>query len=158
MSISEKYEKIAEYINDNPIATFCTVGADGSPYGAVVYVCPDQEKPVIYFLTKNRTKKYSNIQAHDAVSLTIVNPGQNSTLQANGTAFTVRDSHALDMITKKMVRAKPSASDWLPPVSKLEAGQYVIVGIKVTHARLAEFAGMELTREDIFTEVSKANT
>jgi hypothetical protein len=90
---------------------------------------------------------------HEAVSLTIVNPKENSTLQAAGRAFTVRDSHVLDMVTKKMVRANAAASEWIPPVSKLNAGQYVVVGIKVTHARLAEFEGMELDREQIFTEV-----
>src|ERR1044072_6426257 len=101
MSISEKYQKIASYINDNPIATFGTVGTDGSPHEAVVYVCPDQEKHIVYYLTKSQTKKYTDLQSHDMVSLTIVNPSQNSTLQATGKAFTVKGSHALDMITKK---------------------------------------------------------
>jgi general stress protein 26 len=153
MSISENYAKIASYIYDNPIATLGTVGDDGTPHGAIVYVCPDDEKHVIYFLTKNETKKYKDIQTNDLVSLTIVNPKQNSTLQAAGKAFTVHDSQALDAVTKRMIRANPFAAQWLPPVSKLEAGQYVVVGIKITHARLAEFAGMELNREEIFTEV-----
>lgn len=153
MSISEKYAKIAHYINDNPIATVGTIGEDGAPHGAAIYVYPEQEKHVVYFLTKNGTRKYINIQANDKVSLTIVNPQENSTLQATGKAFTVHDSGALDAITKQMVRANPLASEWIPPVSKLEAGQYVVVGIKLIHARLAEFAGMELNREEIFTEV-----
>jgi len=153
MSISEKYAKIASYMYDNPIATLGTVAEDGVPHGAVVYICPDDERHVVYFLTKNETKKYKNIQMRDIVSLTIVNPKQNSTLQATGKAFTVHDSQALDAVTKRMIHANPFASQWLPPVSKLEAGQYVVVGIKLTHARLAEFAGMELNREEIFTEV-----
>ncbi len=153
MSISEKYAKIASYINDNPIATLGTIGSDGTPRGSAVYVCPDEEKHIVYFLTKNGTQKYTNILAHDVVSLTIVNPSQNSTLQATGKAFTVRDSQALDAVTKQMVRANPLASEWIPPVSRLNAGQYVIVGVKITHARLAEFEGMELDREQIFTEV-----
>lgn len=153
MSISEKYAKIASYINDNPIATLGTVSEDGAPRGAAVYVYADQEKHVVYFLTKNKTQKYIDILANDQVSLTIVNPKKNSTVQAIGKAFTVHDSQALDAVTRQMVRANPLASEWMPPVSKLEAGQYVVVGIKLTHARLAEFAGMELNREEIFTEV-----
>lgn len=153
MSISEKYEKITDYINANPIATLGTIDANGLPHGAAVYVCPDLQKHVVYLLTKNQTQKYTDIQHNENVSLTIINPGQNSTLQATGQAFTVHDSHALDMITKQMVSARPDSSLWLPPVSKLEAGQYVVVGIKITHARLAEFSGMELTAEVAFTEV-----
>lgn len=152
MSTSEKYIKIAEYINNNPIAIFGTVGDGGAPHGAAVYVCPDEEKHIVYFLTKNETKKYTNILSCDRVSLTIVNPGQNSTLQATGKAFTVHDSQALDAITKRMVRANTLSADWIPPISKLEAGQYVVVGIQLSHARLAEFSGMELTNEEIFTE------
>lgn len=153
MSISEKYAKIASYINDNPIATLGTIGEDGTPHGAAVYVYADQEKHIVYFLTKNQTQKYVDIQGNGSVSLTIVNPQENSTVQATGKAFTVHDSQALDAVTKQMVRANPLASEWIPPVSKLEAGQYVVVGVKLTHARLAEFAGVELTREEIFTEV-----
>jgi len=153
MSISEKYAKIASYINDNPIATLGTVGKDGDPHGAAVYVYADQEKKMVYFLTKNQTRKYINILANDNVSLTVVNPGQNSTLQASGQAFTERDSQALDAVTKQMVRANPLASEWIPPISKLEAGQYVVVGVKLKHARLAEFSGMEVNQEEIFTEV-----
>lgn len=153
MSLSEKYSKIIAYIYENPIATLSTVSEDGTPHGAAVYVCPDNEKHVVYFLTKNETEKYTNIQKNDAVSLTIVNPGENSTLQATGKAFTVHDSQALDAVTRRMVRANPLATQWLPPVSRLEAGQYVVVGVKLTRARLAEFNGMELNREEIFTEV-----
>lgn len=153
MSISEKYAKIASYINDNPIAVLSTIGKDGAPRGAAIYVYADQEKHRVYFLTKSQTQKYIDIQSNESVSLTIVNPRENSTVQATGKAFTVHDSQALDAVTKQMVRANPLASEWIPPVSKLEAGHYVVVEVKLTHARLAEFAGMELNREEIFTEV-----
>lgn len=150
---SEKYAQIADYINRNPIAILGTVGKDGLPKGAAVYVYADREKHVVYFLTKNKTQKYINLQANEDVSLTIVNPQENSTLQASGKAFTAHDSQALDAVTKQMVRVNPSSSKWIPPVSRLEAGQYVIVGITLQHARLAEFADMELISTEIFTEV-----
>lgn len=153
MSISENYIKIASYINKNPIATIGTIGEDSVPHGAAVYVYADQKEHTVYFLTKNKTQKYVNIQDNATVSLTIVSPKENSTLQATGEAFTARDSQALDAVTKQMVRANPTASEWIPPISRLEAGQYVVVGIKLKHARLAEFADMELTSEEIFTEV-----
>lgn len=156
MNKAERYAKIAAYIYDNPIAILGTIGDDNTPHGAAIYVCPDDTKHIVYFLTKNETQKYKDLQGQHLVSLTIVNPEQNSTLQATGKAFTVHDSSALDAITKRMVRANPLASQWLPPVSKLEAGRYVVVGIQLTHIRLAEFAGMELNREEIFTEVQDA--
>jgi len=152
MSSAENYEKIREYISAHPIATIGTVDSKGDPRGAAVYICPDDQRHIIYFLTKNETDKYKNLIAHETVSVTVVNPAGNSTLQATGKAFTVRDAHALDLITKRMVDANPEVSEWIPPISRLEAGQYVVVGINLSHARLAEFQGMDMTQEHIFTE------
>jgi len=146
------YDKIKQYIDANPIATLSTINLDGSPYGAAVYVCTDDTRRVIYFLTKTGTKKYKNLSSRDQVSLTIVNPDQNSTLQLNGRAVATHDSNTIDMVVKKITRTHASASEWLPPVSKLHAGSYVIVAVEVWHARLAQFDGMEMGDEHIFTQ------
>lgn len=151
MSNIESYEKIKEYVAAHPLATVSTVDTKGNPHGAVVYTCHDERESIVYFLTKDETQKYRNLTGHDTVSITIVSPADNSTLQATGKAFTVHDAHALDLITRRMVTANPGASDWLPPVSKLDAGHYVVVGIKLRHARLAEFQGTTLIQEHIFT-------
>lgn len=140
-------------MNRHPIATIGTTNSKGEPHGAAVYICPDEQQHVMYFLTKNETQKYKNLLAHEAVSVTVVDPAGNSTLQASGKAFTVQDAHALALITQRMVDANPKTSEWLPPVSKLDAGQYVVVGITITSARLAEFQGMDVLEEHIFTEV-----
>jgi len=152
MSSAENYEKITEYIRKHPIATIGTTGSKGEPHGAAVYICPDEHRHVVYFLTKNETEKYKNLTAHEIVSITVVDPAGNSTLQATGKASTVHDAHALDMITKRMVDANPRASEWIPPISKLDAGQYVVVSVAITSARLAEFQGMDVAEEHIFTE------
>ena len=86
------------------------------------------------------------------VSVTIVNPGENSTLQAGGEAAPINDSKIIDMVMKKITRAHAGAVDWLPPVAKLRAGAYAIVGVKLTHARLARYEGKTIGDKRIFTE------
>jgi general stress protein 26 len=149
---NQAYARILTYIDYNPIATLGTLNLDGTPHGAVVYVCADDHRHVVYFLTKNKTKKYENLIARDRVSLTIVNPSSNSTLQADGRAFVVNDAPTINTMVKKITQLHASATEWLPPIAKLHAGAYVVVGVEIWHARLAQFKGMTIGSEHIFTQ------
>jgi general stress protein 26 len=147
------YKKIVNYINDNPVGVLGTVNADGTPHGAVVYICPDDEdNETIYFLTKVGTRKYQNLLECKTVSITIANSNENSTLQAGGEASPVNDSKVIDMVMKKITRAHAGAVDWLPPVAKLRAGAYSIVAVTLQYARLARYEGKTIGDKRIFTE------
>lgn len=147
----DAYSKILSYIDQHPIATISTINSDGSPHGAVVYACADNHNPIVYFITKQETRKYKNLQNHSSVSITIVNPADNSTLQAEGRAFTVQHPSTIDAVMKKIARIHTSANEWLPPIAKLRAGAYEVVGIELSYVRLAEFQGMAIGSEYIFT-------
>jgi len=140
------------YVDKNPIATLSTVNTEGIPHGAVIYLCADESDRIVYFLTKQDTRKYKNLIEHDQVSLTIVNPTENSTLQAEGRAKEVRDALTIDTAMKKFNKIHSSAHDWLPPISKLRAGAYVLIAVTLTNARLAQFKGMQIGDERIFTQ------
>ncbi|HSX00476.1 MAG TPA: pyridoxamine 5'-phosphate oxidase family protein [Patescibacteria group bacterium] len=88
----DTYSEIKAYIDHNPLMILGTIDPQGVPHGAVVYACADNRHPIVYFITKQATKKYQNLQVHHQVSLTIVNPTENSTLQANGDAFDVKNA------------------------------------------------------------------
>lgn len=144
---------IMSYIDVNPIATLGTIDPDGSPHGAIVYVCADNYKPVVYFITKTETAKYKNMLADKRVSLTITHPTENNTLQAKGVAEEIRDAQVIDDAMKKLTTLHVSATDWLPPIAKIRAGAYVLMGITLEWARLAEYDGMSIGDERIFTQM-----
>ncbi|HEX6258302.1 MAG TPA: pyridoxamine 5'-phosphate oxidase family protein [Candidatus Saccharimonadales bacterium] len=144
---------IMSYIDVNPIATLGTLNPDGTPHGAVVYVCTDTFKLIVYFITKNQTRKYTNLSSNNKVSLTIVHPSDNSTLQASGTARDIEDPLILDATMKKLTKLHVTAYEWLPPIAKIRAGAYTLVGITLEWARLAEFEGMSIGDERIFTQM-----
>lgn len=148
---TESYDQIVAYIDHHPVATLSTINPDGSPHGAIVYVCADDHQPVVYFVTKQQTKKYQNLRDRNQVSLTIVNSAENSTLQASGHAFDVRDASVINMVMEKIIHDHVSAKEWLPPIAKLRAGAYEVVGVRLTYARLAEFQGMTIGSERIFS-------
>ena len=152
-SNSENRASILTYVDMNPIATLGTINENGTPHGSIVYVCTDDHHSVVYFLTKAETRKYKNLIANNHVSLTITNPSENSTLQASGTAKEILDAQVIDAAMNKLTRLHVNAVDWLPPISKLRAGPYMLVAITIEYARLAEFQGMNIGDERIFTQI-----
>lgn len=147
------YGKIMTYIDRNPAAVLSTTGKDGAPHGAVVYVCTASHGTVC-FVTKNLTKKYANLVDHPQVCLTFYNEKESSTLQISGKAFIADNPDMIDYVMDKIAKVHALQSDWLPPVSKVQAGEYAVVGVELTHARLAEFQGMGIGSNSIFTELN----
>lgn len=148
---TETQSAILSYIDINPIATLGTINPDGSPCGAIVYVCTDIHKPVVYFITKTGTAKYKNLLADKRASLTITRPEENSTLQANGVSEVIEDPLVIDTVMRRLTKLHVNANEWLPPIAKIRAGAYVLVGITLEWARLAEYQGMSIGDERIFT-------
>jgi general stress protein 26 len=150
----DTYNQILSYVDKNPIATLSTINPDGSPHGAIVYVVADDYRHVIYCLTKTQTRKYTNLKKYPSVSLTIVRPSDNSTLQTSGRAFEVHDMKIIDSVMKKVAQITAVAPEWLPPLSKLNAGELVLIGIDLTYARLAHFKDRAIGDESIFIEMT----
>lgn len=152
MADSEAYFKIMNYIKQNPLATLSTVNDDGTPHGAVVYVCGLSNQTVC-FITKNLTQKYINITERPTVCITIGNDKDNSTLQLTGQASVVSDAELMDTILKKITQIHARMAEWLPPLAKLRAGNYAVIAVKITSGRLGEFKGLGIGSKDIFTEI-----
>lgn len=152
MADSEAYFKIMNYIEQNPLATLSTVNDDGTPHGAVVYVCALSNQTVC-FITKNLTRKYINATERPTVCLTIGNDKDSSTLQLTGHASVVNNAEMMDTILKKITQIHARMAEWLPPLAKLRAGNYVIIAVKITRGRLGEFKGLDIGSREIFTEI-----
>jgi len=154
MNPRKEAESITSYIDRNPIATLGTINADGTPHGAIVYVCTDgHEKRTIYFLTKTETTKFRNLTSDNHVSVTITNPDENSTLQANGTTFEVESPRLLEAIMVKLIKQHVHAKDWLPPLTKVRGGAYIMIGVTLKEARLALFDDKSIGDAHLFTQL-----
>jgi general stress protein 26 len=154
MRPQKEAESITSYVDRNPIATLGTINADGTPHGAVVYVCADaHKKRTIYFLTKTETTKFRNLSADNRVSITIVDPVENSTLQADGTAFEVEDSVLIDIIMDKLIKRKIFSKDRSLPLTKIRGGAYIMIGVNLEDARLGVFEGKSIGDAHLFTQL-----
>lgn len=141
-SANPDYSKIAAYIDRNPATVLSTVGPDG-PHGTVIYAIAASHG-TICFVTKNQTKKYQNILENPSVCLTFFNDRESTTLQVAGKAFVADNSQGLkDIVMDKVTRMHAIMSDWLPPVTKIQNGEYAVIGIEVTYARLSDYSGID---------------
>jgi general stress protein 26 len=152
--LTENRLKVMRYIDEHPVVVLSTLDDYQRPYGAVVYaVSGDHNTNMhVYFLTKDDTAKFHNLKARPAVSLTSYDENDVSCLQAQGHAEIERDPHVIDKVMKHLTRTHAHAAEWLPPIAKLRAGNYVMVGVTITHARIGEFKGAPIGSDDIFTE------
>lgn len=149
-NVANQHEIVA-YIKDNPVVVLGTVDEHNSPHGAAVYVCLVSANQ-LYFVTKTETQKFKNIAHNPQVSIVIVNPSENSTLQAVGSVHTEKDARVIGLVMEKMTKIYARSVDWLPPIAKIRAGAYQVVGIKLHHARLAQFKGEHAGSQHIFKE------
>ena len=136
------YAKIAAYVDRNPAAVLGTIGQDG-PHGTVIYVIAASHG-TLCFVTKNQTKKYQNILENPLVCLTFFNDKESTTLQVAGKAYAADNSQGLqEIVMDKVTKSHAIMSEWLPPVTKIQNGEYVVVGIEVTYARLSDYSGID---------------
>lgn len=152
MSHENDHRKVLDYINDHPEAVISTVDNEHVPHGAVVYIYANDLKR-LYFLTKTETKKFTDLKDHSPVSLTFFDTKENSTLQINGKSYIEADPHVVGVTMQKLMQEQVHESHWIPPIARIEAGDFVLVGIIPQKMRLAEYGAETTLGDDVFTEV-----
>ncbi|MEK7621314.1 MAG: pyridoxamine 5'-phosphate oxidase family protein [Patescibacteria group bacterium] len=145
-------EKILEYIAKHKAAALATVDDDGVLHSAAVYIYAKDSKKW-YTISKLDTKKARNLAAQPRFSATIFDRSDNSTLQARGIAKVEKDDDTIGEIMNAMAKIYGSERDYLPPVAKIQAGDYVIIRLEVEWLRFAKFGGVSAGSEDIFVEL-----
>jgi uncharacterized protein YhbP (UPF0306 family) len=132
--------KIAkDFINENPLGTIGSVNANGEPWGASVYFGCDANKFVLYFSTKDETKKHQNIQENPNVSVVFVNEEIQMTIQAQGVAEVVNTIEDATAAAEAFNATTRNTDDWKLPLEKMQAGGYELYKVTVKYARLTGF-------------------
>lgn len=145
-------QELVEYVKDHPVVVVGTVDKNSQPFGAAVYAYASSAK-LVYFITKSETQKFKNILYNPKVSITIVDHTDNSSLQAHGTAQVVSDDKTIETVMRNMVKVYAQGVDWLPPLSKIQAGSYEVIAVELSHARLAKYKDKHAGSNEIFKEI-----
>jgi len=149
-----EYQKVMAYVEAHPAAVVSAVNDDGTPHSAVVYVFPISHHTVC-FVTRNLTRKYQNIFERPAVSLTIYDRHDLSTLQASGTAFIANDEHMLSYTLGKIDKMMEIRGDSISPIGKMQSsGDYVLVGIELSKATLTMYQGIDVNIDKPYEQIT----
>ncbi|MFZ1323641.1 MAG: pyridoxamine 5'-phosphate oxidase family protein [Candidatus Saccharimonadales bacterium] len=134
--ISEPYfdepfdETAIQFLRSQDLGVISTVDRTGNVHGAFVHYIVDRSEQV-YILTKSDTSKGRNIYAHSQVALTVHQTDTLKTLQLSGLAEVETDLGIRDMVFGHIVRPRSYLfKKLMPPVTKLDAGTYVVIRIR----------------------------
>ncbi len=159
-SISKDYESfeyssrsvhILKFLAEHPAGVLASVDPDGNPHATVIYYSADDDFAV-RFLTKKGTKKSSNLQYNDRVALVVFDDISQTTAQLIGTVKEITDAKEVNKIFRSTLRASLRTSKTsVPPISKLQAGEYVAYLLTPVEVRMAAFSRAPAgTREQLF--------
>lgn len=138
--LPERQQRIYDFLRLKPIGVMSTSLPNGNPHGSVIYYCIDQQF-TIKFLTKSKTRKYENLKQHDQVVITVFEPETQTTAEISGKAVEVTESVEINSIAGSILAASMKTSGaGLPPISKLDAGEYVAFKIVPEQIKMAVYA------------------
>jgi len=153
VKIFEDKNQITKFIHQHPVGVVATADSSGTVHAATVYFVADDQLN-IYFVTKEQTQKAKNLQQNPSVALALYDAENQTTLQVQGTASILKNIGEFMGIYNQILDASTqTSSSERSPVSKLNAGDYLMYCIKPRSLRLAEYTNPDHGDFDIFREV-----
>lgn len=143
MTNSNTQEIMSTFINEHSFAVLSTINSKGHPHGTAIYAGCDKDLNV-YFKTKSGTAKSSYVDNDDMVALTFGDEAAQATLQLSGSVAEVYDPAEGDAAMQLLDNLKHHTDDARQPLSKLNAGSYIIFRITPDWAHMTVYGGGSL--------------
>lgn len=145
-------EKILEYLAKQKVIALASSDEHGVLHSAVVYVYAKEPKKW-FIITKQNTKKAINFGKQPRFSAVAYDRYDNSTVQARGITAKEEDYDAIGEVMAGMAKIYGTERDYLPPIAKIDAGEYVVLRLDVEWLRFAKYGNAKAGSEDIFVEL-----
>jgi general stress protein 26 len=143
MSDRDSFEKnlhIEDFLKRNHIAVLATANKQtGEPHAATIYYAPDS-KMNIFFVTKKGTTKSQNLDSNPRAALAIYEADSQRTAQIRGSAGRIEDKATIEKALRIMSNfSEQTANTNQIPLSKIDAGEYILYRLSPDFIRLAEY-------------------
>ena len=120
-----------------------TVSAEGRPWGSAIYYVTDEDF-TFYFVTREGTFKYHNLDQQSHAALTVADPDTQVTVQAAGIVSKVPVEEYMDVVFHKLASLRPKGDPhWSPPIEKLKAGNYVPLRLTPSKLQYADYGQLK---------------
>jgi general stress protein 26 len=140
------------FLTHHKTGVLATVSADGNAHASMVYYTADENFNV-YILTLINSRKYQGLSEHPQVAFTVSTPDVPQTLQIEGMAMDI--SLDEDVAKKKdELFVVLNSNNWFyAPITKLDPAESVIVWIKPTWIRWADYAFEQSGNAHVLKEI-----
>ncbi len=140
------------FLKSHKIGVLATLSPDGIPHASTIYYASDEDLN-IYFLTLISTRKYAALQAHPQVAFTISAPDVPQTLQIEGMAMDITLDEEAAKKKDELFQALNSNPWFYGPLTKLDPATSVVVWIRPTWIRWADYAFAQAGSSNVFKEI-----
>jgi len=132
---------IFSWLQKHPVATVATLSKIDRPELAVVYTDVDEDFNC-YFVTKDSTRKYANLQRDKAITVAWFNDLDLTMCEMTGDAFVVEDIQEAAKIIGRLgeLMVNQKADYWTPPVGQLAGSQYAVFKIKYRRVSFFDYS------------------
>ena len=127
-----------DFLEQHNTGFIATLGQSGQPWGAVVYYIADQYGNVLFY-TKNKTRKLTHIRRDPRVAFVVFDAQKQCILQLTGEATEVEDQKYINHVYQRLTQNVQDSPHTLPIEKLADAGEYVVVKIKVTSAHYVDY-------------------
>ncbi len=135
---SETARNIYAELSKSHVGALATIDHAGMPHLSVMYFKVNNDF-TLHFATKRGTKKHANLTKKADVRVLIFDEKKQLTIQIEGAAHEVRDAAEEQRVIEHAYMLASENNFDAPPISKLQAGEYVAYKIKPARITMAMF-------------------
>lgn len=140
------------FLKHHGVGVLATVSGQGQAHASMVnYVTDDDFN--IYILTLINSRKFKAIEEHPQVAFTIAIPDIPQTLQIEGMAMDISLDEEAGKKKAELMDALNSNPWFYGPIAKLDPAETVVVWIKPTWVRWADYAFAPMGTDHVLKEI-----
>lgn len=132
-------EMVLNFLKMQNSGVLATVDPNNNPHAAVIYYSADPSY-AIRFLTKKRTKKSDNLDHNNHAMFVVYDEILQTVVQITGKVSEISDENEAHEVFMNALRASlQTASNAIPPVSKVKAGEHVAYKLVPVELKMAVY-------------------
>lgn len=144
--MNQEYKEAYDFLLDHKFAVLSTASKLAEPWGSTIYYAVD-EKLNFFFLTHARSTKYHNLQEQPRAGITVADDNEQTTVQARGVVTEVPLGPEHDHAFRMLARIHPPGQfEWVPPITKMDAGEIVLMRLVPETLRFSDFSSKDGAR------------
>lgn len=140
------------FLKHNKAGVIATIAREYEIHASMVYYTADDDFN-IYFLTQINSRKFAALSAHPQVAFTIATPDVPQTLQIEGMAMDISLDEEESKKKDGLFEILNTRFPFVAPLTKLDPAELVMVWIRPTWVRWADYAFEEIGNRHIFQEI-----